>query len=223
MAAVALPIASMVLGGIGLVQQAQAQKKQADLANKAIKAGEFTKAAQQRQFNIAENYDPAREDAAAITNASNNANTQFRQALGKASSDFSIAGGQPTGDTAFNISASNLANRAYDPLKDFQANLESTRTARKSAMYNPVVGAPVGQLANSYFTAANMSQPNYGPSLSLFTDSLKKLFAGAAPSGFGSNSGVGSTNNGSWAGTGAPGEIYNMDGTFGNALWGTNN
>ena len=148
---------------------------------------------------------------------------QVSAELAQASSDFSIAGGQPTGDTAFNISASNLANRAYDPLKDFQANLESTRTARKSAMYNPVVGAPVGQLANSYFTAANMNQPNYGPSIGLFTDSLKRLFAGATPSGLGSNFSAGSTNNGSWGGTGAPGEIYNMDGTFGNALWGTNN
>lgn len=193
----ALPIAGLALGGLGLFQQSQQAKAQSEAMRKATKPAEIQALAMKDLLAQGERYNPHEEDKLAIQSSNQNALQLLQQQLGALNGGFIGSGGSPTGDTAFNVNATNTANRVLDPLKMFQAQLASTETSRKMAALSPVLGAPSGQMANSYFQQAQMLQPNYGPSLGMFSNALGKLFpqqaagigavSGLDPSSFGSS------------------------------------
>lgn len=163
------------LGAIGLMQNGQQAKKANALQNKAIDAGKYTGLAQKAAYDIAQGYNPAKENQAAIDYANQSAGTQLQTNLKSLRSDFMLGGGQPTGDTLFNVKAQDRADRTLDPLRQFAAQLKSGETMQKLQAYAPAMGAPVGQLASNYFQAAQNAAPNWGPSINLFADAIKNI------------------------------------------------
>lgn len=171
--AAALPwVLPTAVGALGLYNS----NKQ---ANAARSAGNQMlapqKAAQTDIYNLAHNYNPAAEDQQAISAANQNANLTFQKSLGDLNGNFLSAGGSPTGDTAFNVNATNAGNRAIDPLRAYTAQLLSTESQRKADMLGRVFGAQAGQIANTYFQQANGAQGDAGNALGLFIQGLGKM------------------------------------------------
>lgn len=197
-----------LLGAVGLVQSAKQQHSNNNLANKAIEAQQPQVDAQKELLGLAKGYNPQVEDAAALSGANQNASQQLKRSLGSLSGQFQQAGGSPTGDTAFNIGVQNTANRVMDPLRMFQAQLASTETSRKIDAFRPVLGAQAGGISNAYFNAASMNQPNYGPSLQMFSDALKKMNFATGSAGGGVSGG------GFFDNVGMPGDTQGPGGVF---------
>lgn len=169
------------IGALGLYQSNQ----QASAARRAGNAaGKPTLAAQNDLYNLAQSYDPHTESLRAIAGANQNASQVFQESLKSANGNFLSSGGSPTGDTAFNVNATNAGNRAIDPLRAFSAQLLSSETSRKADMFSRVFGAPVGNIANSYFQQAAGYQGDAANSMKMFLDGLKNMpwFMPPAPS-----------------------------------------
>lgn len=187
-AAWAIPL---VLGGLGLAQNAQAQKKSQSLQEKALKAGKPVEAAQTAAYQEAANYDPARQDRLAFQNATKEANVTLDRAISDLNHKY---GGAPGSDTQFSVDATNSSNRVLDPLREWMANQIATQPMRKLQALESVFSAPSGQLSNTYFNAANMTAPSaqsWSSSLGMFADALSKspwLKTPAQASGYGAGS-----------------------------------
>lgn len=186
------------IGALGLYQSNQQAKSARNAGNSALKP---TLAAQQDIYGLAKAYDPHAEDQKAIAGANQNASQVFQQSLKGLNGNFLNAGGSPTGDTAFNVNATNAGNRAIDPLRAFTTQLLSSESQRKADMYGRVFGAPAGQIANSYFQQAAGAQSDAGGAMAMFLQGLKQMpwFAPpAASSGY--TPPTGTTPNPGWSG-----------------------
>lgn len=164
----------LVLGGLGLAQNAQAQKKSQSLQEKALKAGKPVEAAQTAAYQEAANYDPARQDRLAFQTATKEANTVLDRAISDLNRKYN---GAPGNDTQFSVDSTNNSNRVLDPLREWMSNQIATQPLRKLQALESVFSAPSGQLSNNYFNAANMTSPSassWSSSLGMFADALSK-------------------------------------------------
>src|SRR5690349_8944724 len=121
-----------VLGGIGLMQNASAQRTQQSDVNRALQAQQPQIDAEKAQLALAQGYNPQQEDARAITAADQNASQLVNRDLGTLAGQWTSGGGSPTGDTGFAVGATNAANRTLDPLRQYAASLAATETQRKA-------------------------------------------------------------------------------------------
>lgn len=199
MGAAASWIVPSAIGALGLFQSNKQGNAARNAGNAAIKPQND---AQNALLGLANSYNPQQEDQKAIAGANQNATATFQQSLKGLNGNFLNAGGSPTGDTAFNVNATNAGNRAIDPLRAFTTQLLSSESQRKADMYSRVFGAPAGQIANSYFQQAAGAQADGGNAMAMFLQGLKSMpwFAPpAAGSGYTPPAG-GTTPNPSWAG-----------------------
>ena len=185
-AAAAIPA---VLGAVGLYQQNQ----QSNAARKAAnKAGDVSKAIGTEQLSalmklreIADKYDPEDSTRKAIESASAASAQTLEQALRRMKVGY--GGGNPEGDTGFAVSAQRHVNDNLDPLKLFAANEMANMEGKRADMYQRILGAPTGQIADSFLkAAAMMPQSNPSGSLAMLSGALERIFnkkGGAGGSG----------------------------------------
>lgn len=177
MGAAAVPA---VLGGIGLYQANQQQRKQNKALDRASRASSSV-AGQQLDImkllrGLAEGYDPAKETDAAVGYASDRAGQTLEQSLRGLKVGY--GGSNPSGDTNFHLSAQRATNDALDPLKAFAANAKANETAKKASLFQAVLGVPAGNLTQGYFNTAAMTPGgNAGPSALMLSQALQRLFA----------------------------------------------
>jgi len=179
MAAAALQLAPIALGAIGLMQQSDAQSSARKANAKAVKSAEDQAApglaAQNALLALANAYDPAASDQTAINQASTQTADTLQKALSNLSSSYGLSGGVPGNSSAFAVNSQKVTNQTLGPFAQYVANLKSTETQRKAAMYS-TVQAPTGQLSNAYFKQAD-SYDTTSPtaSLSLLSQGLSKI------------------------------------------------
>lgn len=176
-----------VLGAVGLYQSSQSQKKQ----DKALKsASDIQKAMGKEQFSalqqlntLAGQYDPAKQTKIAVDAATKSTS----QALERAFSNLRAKRGNFTGDSEYHVQAQRGVNDQMDPLKMFVAEQLAAEPMKKAAMLQTVLGAPVGQIADSYFkSAAMMPRSDPTASMGLLSQALERMLAkpgGAGGSG----------------------------------------
>ena len=121
-------------------------------------------------------------NALAIQNAQTQGSNLLNASLGQTAGRFAAGGGSPAGDTAFNFSALNDANRVVDPLKGFQAQLQAGQPQQQADI---LAQAKPGSLSSGYFQSSNMAQPPP----SSFQASLAQLAQGLGAMGTAPGSG----------------------------------
>jgi hypothetical protein len=179
-----LGAAQVGIGALGLFGQNEAQKQQAEYMRSAarfndLRSGLFGDAAQ-----IARNYDPAKEDRYAIDMAGDVAADKLGKSLKSLNQDFAVAGGSPTGDTAFRVRAQGAANRVADPLKIYAAQLASTETQRKAGMLGSVLGMG-GDIADNYLKMASAYETNPQGAMSMMGAGFASMLGGGGGGGLG--------------------------------------
>jgi len=185
-AGVAIPA---VMGAVGLYQ---ANQQQNAARKEAKKAGDVSKAIGTEQLQalmklreIADKYDPKDSTRIAVESASGVAAQTLEQALRRMKVGY--GGGNPEGDTGFAVSAQRHVNDNLDPLKLFAAQEAANESFKKAEMYQKVLGAPTGQIADSFLkSAALMPTTNPSGSLAMLSQALERLLAqkgGAGGSG----------------------------------------
>ena len=171
--------APAALGAFGLYQSGQQNKRAQDAANRAQgKVGKITDqqaSAMEELRRLADAYDPAAHTKTAIDTASGVASQTLEKALRRMKVGY--GGGNPEGDSGFAVSAQRGVNDAMDPLKRFAAEESIQGPLRKAAMYQGLLGAPTGQMANNYFNAASLS-PRSDPagSMAILAQALQRMF-----------------------------------------------
>lgn len=166
-----------VLGAAGLMQAEKARKGQEKTSRKGLKIADRESAAKLDIMDllkgIAEGYDPAKEDQAAVEHAQGVSEQSLRRSLG----GLRVANPAGSGDSEFHVSAQRAVNDALDPLKAFTAERKSSETPRKAQLFQAVLGAPIGNLSESYFRgAATMPQANFGAPAQMLSQALQGLF-----------------------------------------------
>ncbi len=201
-------LAPTVLGGLGIWQASESQKKQQDAIKKAQKSGKWTEAAQARMFGLAENYDPVKSGEIAIDRADEVAGANLERTLKSVRGDFVSQGGDPTGDTAFNVRAQTGVNRVLDPLREMIARIRAGADMQKMGAYQAVAGVPIGQVSQNYWQSAAANQPNWAAPAQMLSQAIRGIGGpkgGAGGSGDGRVGSVGGdiqNSNWLWGGTG---------------------
>lgn len=175
--AAAIPVISAATGVLGLLQASNAQKQQGRYINSAIAAQQPQIAAQNQILQNAEAYDPAQQDKLAFSAANQNAGQTLSSQLGSMLGNFTQGGGQPAGDTAFNLASQGAANRVMDPLRMWAAQQVALEPQKKADALSAVFRAPAGQISDTYFNAAKFAGGNADPSGSInaLVNALSKM------------------------------------------------
>jgi hypothetical protein len=160
MAAALGTVAPLVLGGLGLLQNSQNARSANNIQNQGLAALQPQVTAQQDLLGQAQGYSPATQDAIGFQVANNNATQNIGSSLKQLNGSFLGAGGSPTGDTAFQGAANRTAAGIAGPLALQQAQMVSSEPQRKMQALQSVFSAPAGNLANSYFNAAQQKAPS---------------------------------------------------------------
>ena len=163
--------------------------QQANARNKMLKRGHQMQAAISEQqlaalrnlMGIADNYDPKAQTKVAVDAASGVASQTLERALKGIKGQ---AGPEGPGDSAFHVTGQRAVNDNLDPLKMFAAQETAMEASRKADMYQRVLGAPTGQIGESYFRMAS-SMPRSDPagSMALLSQALQRMLAGQGGAG----------------------------------------
>ena len=183
----ALALLPTAIGALGLIQNANNQTSARGLQQQALNDQAPGVAAQNAQLQLAQNYNPAAQDAQAFQGATAQTIPTLQDALQHLNATFGAGGGSPTGDTAFNFGAANTANNTLNPLRTWMANQISTEPQRQAAMFGNVAVNP-GQASNTALNVAQMRQPtaaNWQDSLAKFTAGLQSILPGGTAAGSG--------------------------------------
>lgn len=194
-ASVAIPA---VLGAVGLYQSGKQAKAANKTAQKGLKVTERESAAKLEVMDLlkelADKYNPADQTKVAVDAASGVASQTLEKALRAIKGERGPSG---PGDSEFHITSQRAATDALDPLKAFTAQMTADEPLRKAEMYQRVLGAPVGNMANDYFQAASL-MPRSDPSgsLSILSQALQSWLnkpggAGGTGDTFGSDASTG--------------------------------
>lgn len=167
-----LGAAQTALGALGIGGASAADREQARSIRAARKLTEARTRGVNAGLNIAERYDPARENQAAIDYATNNAQFNLGNSLAELNRSYGAAAGN---DSLFRVRAQGAANRVADPLKQYAAELKRRETTDKLGALATAVGSG-GDLAGDYLSIADRQAPDYsgpaqllGAGLSQFT------------------------------------------------------
>jgi hypothetical protein len=122
-------------------------------------------------LNIAERYDPARENQSAIDYATNNAQFNLGNSLGELNRTYGAAAGN---DSLFRVRAQGAVNRVADPLKQYAAELKRRETTDKLAALSQAVGNG-SDLAGDYMSIADRQAPDYSGPAQLLSAGLSQF------------------------------------------------
>lgn len=135
--------------------------------------------------NMAQNYDPQADTQNSVDFASQTASKSLTQALSNLNAQYESAGGNPGGDTRFNVSAQGAADRVYDPLKTFAAEQSSQDYAKKMAAYEQALAADNGSISSGYMQLGNTVRTDPTSSYGVLASGLRSFMpsAGAGANG----------------------------------------
>lgn len=178
-----ISIGSTVLGGAGLFNQKRQQSEARKYQNQAADALGEERDFRNRIRKIAMDYDPSKETEAAVDYASKVTGDTLTKGLLDTNARFKAAGGDPTGDTRFNVSTQGLTNRITDPLRAFVANRKGNEFAQRLNAFQVALSAPVGQFADTYSRLSQMATPDLSGTMNLISSGIRGLMPGksAAP------------------------------------------
>lgn len=159
---------------------------------------------------MADAYNPQADTQQSVDFASQVAGKSLTQALGNLNAGYEAAGGNPGGDTRFNVSAQGAADRIYDPLKTFAAQQASQNYARKMAAYQEAVAADNGSIAGQYMQLGNTVRTDPSSSYGMLASGLRSFLpsSGGASAGAGSVAGY-DPSSGGWGNSGYYGPFAN--------------
>jgi hypothetical protein len=127
---------------------------------------------------MAQAYNPQADTQNAVDFAGQTAAHSLQQALGNLNAQYLGAGGNPGGDTRFNVSAQGATDRIYDPLKTFAAQQASQDYARKMAAYEAALGADNGSIASQYMQLGNTVRTDPTSSYGMIASGLRGFLPG---------------------------------------------
>ena len=170
----ALGIGQLALGGAGLFGASSAQRAQSKYMKEAAKALKVKTQGQREALAIARDYDPMAETQKAVDYAGDLAADRLGKSLADTNQRFRTAGGSPSGDTAFRVQAQGAANRVADPLRSFAAERAAQATQMRLNALTQALGAG-GNVADSYLSLANASQPDFSGAIQAFSSAFGNL------------------------------------------------
>src|SRR3990167_191891 len=178
-----------IIAALGLWQSGQQAKAQQKVLKSGAAVSKETSNIQldalKELSGIAKGYDPSKQTDTAVEYAGDVASKRLDTSLRSLRTMY--GGGDPFGDSEFQVSAQRATNDALDPLKSFAANEKANEPMKQAAFWQAILGAPVGQISDGYFKAAGtMPVSDAGPSAIMLSQALQQLFAkkgGAGGSG----------------------------------------
>ena len=173
-----ISVGSTVLGGAGLFNGKRQQSEARKYQNQAAEALGEERDFRNRIRKIAMDYDPSKETEAAVDYASKVTGDTLTKGLLDTNARFKAAGGDPTGDTRFNVSTQGLTNRITDPLRAFVANRKGNEFQQRINAFQVALGAPVGQFADTYSRLSQMSTPDLSGTMNLISSGIRGLMPG---------------------------------------------
>lgn len=167
-----------ILGGLGLISSISAQKKQNSLLEKGVKSSEAVSreqlAAMRELSGIAKNYNPDAELAASVDLAQRTSQRSLTNALKNVRGD---AGSYAGADSEFHVQGQRRTDDVMNSLSSFIASAKANSAIKKAALYQGILGAPVGQIAQGYFNAAqNVPGANPNASMQMLSQGLTSIF-----------------------------------------------
>jgi len=166
-----LGAAQVGMGLLGLGGASEAEREQARSIRAARKLTEARTRGVNAGLNIAERYDPARENQSAIDYATNNAQFNLGNSLGELNRTYGAAAGN---DSLFRVRAQGAVNRVADPLKQYAAELKRRETTDKLAALSQAVGNG-SDLAGDYMSIADRQAPDYSGPAQLLSAGLSQF------------------------------------------------
>lgn len=164
-----------IVGGIqGIAGAARANRRADQAVGEAARVNRRRAAASDKALSIAENYDPAAETAASVDFARGTTETAIRNALTGVVNDFKLGGGQPGGDTLFNVRGGQAINRASDPLAAFAAEQKSTETSRRLGMFRAALDMG-GDLVGNYLALGETMKKNPSGAMSILSGAIQGI------------------------------------------------
>ncbi len=163
-----------LLGGKGARKKADASLGKADAFNDWLRnlimgnvkgAQEYAKTGYDKETGI------ATQRASQVTSDA------LSKGITSARSQFLTGGGQPGGDTAFNVNAQGMTNRVTDPLREFVAARESGKYSAGLDAIMRAMSGPTNQIAQNYFSSMNAHGAQFNP------QSGVQMLAGGIPPG----------------------------------------
>jgi len=166
-----LGAAQMGMGLLGLGGASEAEREQARSIRASRKLTEARTRGVNAGLNIAERYDPARENQSAIDYATENAKFNLGNSLGELNRTYGAAAGN---DSLFRVRAQGAVNRVADPLKQYAAELKRRETTDKLAALSQAVGNG-SDLAGDYMSIADRQAPDYSGPAQLLSAGLSRF------------------------------------------------
>jgi hypothetical protein len=168
-----LPFVQAGLGVAGLLQSGQANRQSAEAMRQANRLTGLRASSLERLLKLADLYDPAQEDRAAIDYAGNVTRDNLQRGLVDLNTDWANGGGS-LGDTRFRARVQGMTNRVGDPLREISANLASTRTQRKAQLLSQGL-ASGNDIAGSYLQQSQMMASDPSASLALLGQGIGNM------------------------------------------------
>jgi hypothetical protein len=182
--------APAALGAIGLMNSGRQADRAADLQERGLKLTDMQAKALKEIFGEVKGHDFGADTKEAVDYATEVTGDTLSKTLSNLNAKFRAGGGSPSGDSEFQVQAQGQTNRVTDPLRAFAANTKSNEFMRKLQALQMAAGGTPGQVANSYFGAANnVSGTNSAPSMQLLAGALDTFLA--SQRGASSNGGAG--------------------------------
>lgn len=148
------------LGAIGLIQNAQGQRSANSNINQATNLANMQTQAFQNAMGAVNSYDPSAIAAQSGQQAITQGQNALSDTLKRMSGQFTAAGGQPTGDTAFQVAGNQAASNTFSPIMQQIQAMIANAPQQKLGALTSLFNAPVGQAASTYFNAAQMRSPS---------------------------------------------------------------
>ena len=194
-----------VIGGLGLLQNSDAQSS----ANKAVSFQEQAAApgiaANQQLLQNAENYNPAQQNQAAINQAESQTQNTLANAIKQINAQYAGAGGTPGASTANDVQAQSATNQVLGPFAQQVAAMIANEPMQKAQMLQTVSQSAVGEMAPTYFKNAEIQSASaptasagmLGQAVQQFLKTLSPGTTGTSPTGqpFTPSSSTGNWNN----------------------------
>lgn len=199
-------IGGLLLGGLGLIQNQNAQNAQQQAMGDATALNwdalnwqkslfkDFSEPALRQLIGLASGYDPIAESRAVTDNASKVAGDAIQTALRQFNVNQAAGGATPGQSSIQGAQQANVMKPIAQQLAAIVADAQGNATAKKAGMWQAVLGqAPAGALGQSYFAAADnlarmassMPGGNFGPSADILAQALQGLFGGGKMGGKG--------------------------------------
>ena len=167
-----MAVGSLLMGGVGMAQQARQARAQAAYMNQAAKSLRDSRRMRNTVWNEAMAYEPMADAREGINLATERAGVALGAGLQRAG----LPSGRLDGDTNREIDKFQAYQGALDPLRTFVATERAASTQRRlGALTSALSSSDPGELSSGWANLSSQMQPNMAGPMSLMVQGIEGL------------------------------------------------